>query len=348
VAMSPDGTHLVYVARKDETQQLYVRAMDSLEAKPIPGTEGAGNPFFSPDGQSLGFFVGGKLKKVSASGGVTLTLGDASNPHGASWGRPGIIAFGHTNGSALLQVPNAGGSPQPLTRLEKGEVGHRWPEFLSGGKAVLFAAGSGVTNWSNAKVAVESLGTGERRNLIPLGTEPRYAPTGHLLYAQGGTLMAVSFDPQRLAVMGAAVPVVDGVLQSTSSGAAQYSFSTEGSLVYVPGGIQTAQNKLVWVSRNGAEEPLAAAARPYSNPRLSPDGRRVAVGIDEQESQVWLYDITRETLTRLTFEGSINGYPVWTPDGKRIAFSSSKDGPQNVFWQLANGSVPTAVAGWSV
>jgi serine/threonine-protein kinase len=337
--MSPDGTHLVYVARQGDTQQLYVRAMDSLEAKPIPGTEGAGNPFFSPDGQSLGFFVGGKLKKALASGGVTLTLGDASNPHGASWGRTGIIAFGHTNGSALLQVPNAGGSPQPLTRLEKGEVGHRWPEFLPGGKAVLFAAGSGVTNWSNAKVGVESLGTGERRNLIPQGTQPRYAHSGHLVYAQGGTLMAVPFDPQRLAVMGAAVPVVDGVLQSTSSGAAQYSFSTGGSLIYVPGGIQSAQNKLVWVSRNGAEQPLAAPVRAYESPRLSPNGRRVAVGIaEQQETQTWLYDIPRETLTRLTFEGSINGYPVWTPDGKRIAFSSNKDGPLNLFWQLADGS----------
>ena len=142
VALSPDGTHLAYVARQGGTQQLYLRAMDSLEAKPIPGTEGAVNPFFSPDGQWLGFFAGGKLKKVSVSGGAALTLGDAAYPRGASWGSQGTIAFAPTNVSALQQVPDAGGTPQPLTRLEKGEVSHRWPEFLPGGKAVLFAAGT--------------------------------------------------------------------------------------------------------------------------------------------------------------------------------------------------------------
>jgi eukaryotic-like serine/threonine-protein kinase len=150
--------------------------------------------------------------------------------------------------------------------------------------------------------------------------------------------MAVPFDPERLTAMGAAVPVVEGVLQSPFNGHAQYSFSGTGSLVYVPGGAQSAQRRLVWVSRNGAEQPLAAAARAYSSPRLSPDGRQVAVGIAEQETQVWLYDLSRETSTRLTFEGSNNANPVWTPDGKRIAFSSNKEGPSNVFWQLADGS----------
>jgi len=139
-------------------------------------------------------------------------------------------------------------------------------------------------------------------------------------------------------VTGNAVPVVEGVLQSTSSGAAQYSISATGSLVYVPGGVQASQRRLVWVSRNGAEQPLAAAARRYSTPRLSPDGRRVAVGIDEQETQVWLYDLSRDTLTRLTFEGNTNNNPSWTTDGKRIAFSSNKEGPRNLFWQLADGS----------
>ena len=338
VALSPDGTHLAYVAIQGGTQQLYLREMDSVESKPIPGTEGAVNPFFSPDGQWVGFFAGGNLKKVPVSGGAAVTLGDASNPHGASWGSQGMIAFTPANGLGVQQVSDAGGTPQPLTPLEKGELSHLWPEFLPGGKAVLFAAGSTAINFTNARVAVQSVGTGERRNLVQVGTNPRYAPSGHLVYAQGGSLMAVPFDPQRLAVTGTAVPVVEGVLQSPVSGAAQYSISATGSLVYVLGGVQSNQSKLVWVSRSGAEQPLAAPARAYRGPRVSPDGRRVAVTIQEQESQVWLYDLSRETLTRLTFGGNVNNNPSWTPDGKRIAFESSNEGPLNIFWQLADGS----------
>jgi eukaryotic-like serine/threonine-protein kinase len=338
VALSADGTHLAYVARQGGTQQIYLRAMDNLEARPIPGTEGGIGPFFSPDGQWVGFFAGGKLKKVAVSGGAALTLGDAALPRGASWGSHGTIAFAPTAVSALQQMPDAGGASQPLTRLEKGDISQRWPEFLPGGRAVLFAAGPSGINFSNAQVAVQSAGTGERRNLIQGGMYPRYAPSGHLVYAQGGSLMAVPFDPQRLTITGAAVPVVEGLLQSPVSGAAQYSFSATGSLVYVSGSVQSAQSRLVWVNRKGAEQPIAAPARAYLNPLVSPDGRRLAVGITELESQIWLYDLSRETLTRLTFEGNVNNRPVWTPDGKRIAFESNKEGPGNIFWQLADGS----------
>jgi Tol biopolymer transport system component/predicted Ser/Thr protein kinase len=338
VALSPDGTRLAYVARQDGTQQLYLRALDSLEAKPIPGTDGAVNPFFSPDGQWVGFFAGGKLKKVSVGGGAAITLGDAVEPRGASWGSKGMIAFAPSASGRLQQLPDTGGTPQSLTRLEKGEVSHRWPEFLPGGKAVLFADGTSGFSFANAQVVVQLLGAGERRDLIQAGTHPRYAPSGHLVYAQGGTLMAVPFDPQRLTATGAAVPVLESVLQSTTNGDAQYSISATGTLVYVPGGVQSAQSKLVWVSRNGAEQPLAVPAHAYQSPRLSPDGRRVTVGIQEQEAQVWLYDLSRDTLTRLTFEGNGNVVTSWTPDGKRIAFSSIKEGPQNLFWQLADGS----------
>jgi len=333
VALSPDGTHLAYVARQGGIQQIYLRALDSLEAKPILGTDGAANPFFSPDGQWLGFFAAGKLKKVSVSGGAALTLGDALFPRGASWGSQGMIAFAPTFNGVLQQVSDAGGTPQPLTRLEKGDVAQRWPEFLPGGEAVLFAAGTTVIDFTNAQVAVQ-VRAGERRNLVQGGTHPRYAPSGHLVFAQGGSLMAVPFDPQRLTATGGAVPVVEGVLQSTISGAAQYSFSATGSLVYVSGVVQSAQSRPVWVSRNGAEQPLSAPVHAYLKPRLSPDGRRIAVEI---EGQVWLYDLSRETLTRFTFEG-LNAGPVWTPDGKRIAFGSNREGPFKIFWQLADGS----------
>jgi len=335
VAVSLDGSQLAYVATRGNVQQLYLRPMDSLEARPISGTEGALNPFFSPDGQWIGFFTGGSLKKVLVSGGAALTLAASGNHRGASWGSQGTIVFAPGTAGPLQQVLDAGGATQPLTRLEKGEATHRWPEFLPGGQAVLFAAGANV---ASSQVAVYSAATGERRTLVPSGTQPRYAPSGHLIYSQEGTLMAVPFDAERLEVMGTPVPVVEGVMQSIASGNAQYSLSSTGSLIYVSGSIQAAQRKLVWVSRNGTEQPLAAPARAYFRPRVSPDGRRVAVAVVESENQVWLYDLSRDTLTRFTFEGNSNGIPSWTPDGKRIAFQSNKEGPPNLFWQQADGS----------
>jgi serine/threonine-protein kinase len=168
--------------------------------------------------------------------------------------------------------------------------------------------------------------------------QPRYAPSGHLVYAEKGTLMAVRFDPQRLEVTGTAVPVVEGVMQSPASGDSQYSFSATGSLVYIPGNMRAGQRALVWVNRQGAEQPLGAPLRPSRYPRISPDNHRVAETIDEQESQAWLYDIPREALTRLTFEGNTNLAPIWAPDGKRIAFQSNAAGVPNLYWQRTDGS----------
>jgi serine/threonine-protein kinase len=210
LALSPDGRQLAYAAVRGGSSQLYLRSMDSLESKPIPGTEGASEPFFSPDGQWLGFFAAQKLKKVSVSGGVGETLGDAALPVGGTWSSKGTIVFAPTANSPLLQVSDAGGAPQPLTHLEKSDGNHIWPEFLPGGKAVLFAEGHGS---ADSQVAIQSIETGERRNLIG-GMQPRYAASGHLIFAQGGTLMAVSYDTKRLEIKGTPVTVVGGVANS--------------------------------------------------------------------------------------------------------------------------------------
>ncbi|PYU25833.1 MAG: hypothetical protein DMG32_11215 [Acidobacteria bacterium] len=338
VAISSDGSHLAYVAIRGSTQQLYLRGMDSLEAKPIPGTEDAANPFFSPDSRWLGFFAGGKLKKVAVAGGAAVTLADVSFARGAAWSSLSAIIFAPATVSVLQQIPDAGGTSRPVTHFDKAEPTHRWLEFLPDGKSVFFAGGPSTGNWATAKIAVQSLRTGERRELIQGGTNPRYALSGHLLYAQAGTVMAAPFDAQRLQLTGAAVPVVEDVLQSSGTGAAQYSISTTGSLVYVPGGVRALFRKLVWVSRNGVEQPIAAPPHVYYYPRLSPDGRRIAVTVVEEEQQLWLYDLARDALSRFSFGVHLNQNAARTPDGKRIALAASKEGPIQVFWQPSDGS----------
>ena len=329
VAISPDGTRLAYVATQGGIQRLYLRMMDGLEAQAIPDTDGASSPFFSPDSQWLGFLAGGKLKKVSVNGGGAQTLSASPFSGGASWDTRGAIILGGV-GIGLRLVPDSGGAFQPLTQLKSGDSNNRWPEALPGGNAVLFVAGSNASSM----VSVQSLLSGQRRDLVQGATFPRYAPSGHLIYARGGSLMAAAFDLKRLEVQGAAVPVVDNVMESATQ-AAQYTLSNTGVLVYVSGGVLGAQRRFVWVDRNGAEQSLAAPANTYESPRLSPDGQRIAVAT---EGQIWLYSLSRETLTRFTFEGNINSRPVWTPDGKRIAFYSNKEGALNIFWQLADGS----------
>ncbi|HLE81646.1 MAG TPA: hypothetical protein VJA25_10170, partial [Dehalococcoidia bacterium] len=343
-AVSPDGYHLVYLASGgDRRPQLYLRSMDSLEARPLAGTEGAQNPFFSPDSQWVGFYGAGQLKKVSTQGGAPITICDApSFAGGASWGPDDTIIFAPTSTLGLLRVPASGGTPEVLTTLdrEKGEISHRWPHFLPGGKAVLFNAAGGP-NWDQWPIVAQSLETGERRVLVEAGTDARYSPTGHLVYARAGTLMAVPFDPEGLEVTGDAMPVLEGV-RTTGEGAAEFGLSGLGSLVYVPGSVGEAQRSLVFLDRKGTVEPLAAPPRAYAAvvpPRLSPDGRRIAVGITADKRDVWVYDIPGQTLTRLTFEGN-NQFPIWTPDGNRITFRATRGGFRNLWWKPADGSGP--------
>ena len=299
VALSPDGTHLVYSANN----QLYLRAMGELESTPIRGTEGGvRSPFFSPDGQWVGFWNNGQLQKVSIAGGAPVILCEAANPFGANWGTDDTIVFGQ-GPDGIWQVPGTGGTKQPLVTGNSmaAALGHG-PQILPGGEAVLFTVTS--TNWNDGQIVVQDLETGERRVLVEGGTDGRYVPTGHVVYVRSGTLLAVPFDLARLEVTGGPVPIVEGVAQSPGgqTGAAHFSFSNNGSLLYVPGVAGQSGFTLVWVDRQGTVESLPAPSRQYRNPSLSPDGQRLAVTIVGDLFDVWVYDISRNTLTRLTFE----------------------------------------------
>ncbi len=317
-------------------QQLYRRSMDQLEASPIPGTEGGASPFFSPDGQWVGFFTYNKLKKVALAGGPPTALCDITGiRYGASWGPDDTIIFG-VSVSGLLRVPSAGGTPQPLTTLDPNqrEIVHRWPNILPGGQAVLFTVFSG--SLETARIAVQDLKTGRRKVLVD-GTYPRFVPTGHIVFARAdSSLWAVPFDVDRLEVTGSPAPLIEGV-QVNGGGLASFALADNGSLVYMPD-TASVPTRLVWVDRKGVEQPLGAPPRPYSSPRLSPDGRMLAV---VAQGDIWVYNIPRGMLSQLTFDGRSALGPIWSPDGKRIAFASAREGkPLNLFWKPADGSGP--------
>jgi Tol biopolymer transport system component/predicted Ser/Thr protein kinase len=337
IAFAPDGSRLVYVANHGGSIQLYVRAIDRFEATPVPGTEGAETPFFSPDGQSVGFFAEGKLKKVSLSGGAPLTLCSAATNRGASWGPDNTIIFTLSPTSGLFEVSAAGGTPKPLTvpDRKKGELAHRWPEILPGGKALLFTLWSGGS-FDDARIVLLLRDTGERRVLVEGGAHARYVPSGHLVYARAGGLVAVPFDLKRLEVTGSPVSILEGVSMNPAFGWAQFSASADGSLAYVPGGSSVSERTLHWVDRKGTARPLPAPPRAYLSSRLSPDGQRLAVG--SEVTGVWLYDLARGTLTRLTETFGALSLPIWTPDGKHVTFRSMVSSSLNLHWMPADGS----------
>jgi serine/threonine-protein kinase len=342
VAISRDGAELAYIGRLGETTHIFLRSVERLESQPLAGTANATSPFFSPDGQWVGFFADGKLKKVSVNGGQPVTLCDAPLNRSGSWGPDDTIIFSPTLFGGLMRVSAAGGSPDILDTPDasKGELSYRWPEILPGGKTVAFviAGAKDIGFFSESKIAVERLDTHEKKILPIQGTYPRYSPSGHLLFAREGSVFAVPFDVNRLQVTGPPVPVLEGVKASVNSGVSDFMVSDTGSLVYLPGDASPQEGLLVWMDRKHQMKELSAPPHVYHSPHISPDGQRVAVSIySRNHGDVWVFEIAKGTLTRLTF-GEQSAAPVWSPDGKYIAFANTGGAGHGIFAKAADGS----------
>jgi serine/threonine-protein kinase len=350
VAVAPDGRQLVYVAADGRSTRLYARAMADLTPRALPGTEGARLPFFSPDGQWVGFFADGKLKKTPMAGGTPAILADAPLGCGASWSPAGEIAFAPSDTSGIFLVSDGGGTPRALTTLDfaAGDNSHRWPQWLPGGRAVLIT----VVAWSRetSDIVMVDAASGSRRTVQEGADFARYVPaapgaaTGHLVFVKAGALAAAPFDPAGSGPAGPPVVVLDGVRSG------QFDVSASGTLAYAPGSGAATDYSLVWVDRTGAVQPITDLRRGYEDLHLSPDGRRVALTIEEagpySAANVWLADIGRGTLTRLTFEGYSRD-PVWAPDGTAVIFGSKRGASEFGLYRQNVGGQAEAELVWA-
>jgi serine/threonine protein kinase len=342
--LSPDGTRIAFTARDDKSKVLlYVRPLTSLTAQPLPGTDDAMYPFWSPDGRELGFFTPGKMKKIAADGGPPQTLCDSVGGRGGAWSKEGVIVFSPSTTQALLRVSSSGGTPEPASRLDtaQAENSHRWPSFLPDGKHFLY--------WSRNSRAGEpsvlyvgKLGTLESKLLMKSETMAIYA-SDHLLFMRGQTLMAQAFNPSRLELSGEPVPLAEHVAINGASVRAMFSASNTGTLIYQTGDPSGGWN-LVWWGRDGKQISSIPQSGRYLGPNLSPDGTKLAVEIfagAQGIGDIWVLDIMRGTSTRLTFGPLGQGNPAWSPDGKTIYYSSGA--PPYIVAKAADGSTPERI-----
>ena len=341
VAISPDGTKIAYVA----SNQLYIRPIGQLEAQPIRGTnEDPLEPVFSPDSKELAYFVPSgsstTLKKIAVAGGAPVTLCSLESfPYGVTW-KNGQIAFGQNGGKSfgILAVAETGGTPRTLASVDPAKERATQPQLLDDGTHLVFTVLSAGATGDEGQIVVQPLDGGARTVLVNGGTNGQIVATGQLLYIHNATLLAVPFDVKRLAVVGGPVPIVEGVRETSSSWAGQFSISREGTLAYAPGSYSGGERQLVWVDRQGHEQPIGAKPRAYGYPRISPDGTKLAITSSDEENDVWTWDLVKETLTRLTFGPAVELYPVWMPDSRRVVFRSSEAGRTDVFRKMADGT----------
>lgn len=344
VAITPDGTKIAYAAEPEGQREVYIHQLDQLEPTRIE--EASTMPFFSPDSQWVGFRArDGRLMKASVRGGPAVALDVRAMDRGISWTESNQLIFVRGFVGGLSTVPESGGETELLTEPDQasGTMTHRFPAALPGGKMVLYTSGTtDMESWDQASTALLDLETGEQRVLIDNAMNARYSPSGHIVYGRSGSLFAVPFDARTMSVAGAPVRVVEGVAMSHVTGAVNYDLSDNGTLVYVPGQIGGTEHRIAWIDRQGRMETLVDTRRTFENAMISPDGRYLAVGIMGAFDSVWLYDMARGTLSKLSTEGN-NLRPRWGPSGDAIAFVSSRDGAYNLFVQPTDG-IGTAIA----
>jgi len=336
VAISRDGTRIAFSAAGSDGPRLYHRDMNSASTVAINGSDGAVNPAFSPDGRSLAFYAAGKLKKIALDGGTPVVIAEGiAYPKGLSWGTDHNIYYGPSFSSGIFRVSDGGGTPQGVTKLQadKGELADFSPDLLPDGKTLLFTAFSGG-NLDEGALLAQKIGSDERKVIVAKGADAHFFAPNHLLYVAAGNLMAVEFDPVKLETRGSPIVVVQDVQPAT--GSAQYDVSDNGTLIYVNGGKQAVENSLVLAEHDAKVQPLAVKANLYESPRFSPDGKLLALTVRLPDPDIWVYDIERGALRRITFAPGEDELPVWSPDGKRIAFASN--GRQQAFMVAVDGS----------
>jgi serine/threonine protein kinase len=339
LAISPDGTRIAVIVRgSDENQRLAVRRLDQRQVMPLAGTEGATSPFFSPDGQSIAFFAGNKLKTIPSSGGAAVSLCDALDPRGGTWGDDGSIVLALSDGG-LVRIPASGGALTPLTQLnrEKHEVTHRWPHAMPGGKAILFTAHTHHGNYDEADIEVLALPSGERKTLRHGGFQPRYLSSGYLVYVQQTTLLAAPFDADQLVTTGESVAVVDDV--TSSSLGASFDISRTGNLVYFSSPATQSGSSLFWLDSSGPPHSLYPSPGVYTDPQFSPEGKYLAVTASNGHgSDIWIRDLESGSMHRRSFLAGRNFSPVWSPDGTYLVFSSTNPTAPGVYWIRSDGA----------